>query len=540
MKKTLALLLILALACCFAACGQETAVGPVEASTVDELLAAIAPGAEIVLAEGEFALSTASDYGKSESEYYTWNDLGAGEYELTIQGVDGLTIRGAGKGTTTLIADSRWANVLSLEGCSSVTLTDMTLGHREQVDLCEGGVVRLGSSKDVTLQGLGLYGCGTLGVMAFQSENVTVADCEIYECSLGAIQLSSNQNVTISGTEFHSFGGDQPVQEIFGIWENTGVTISGCSISDSYVQDVFLIQGGADITLEKCRLNGVQISSSVYNLQTEGVVLKEMEYGDNELRNWYSSNSLTAVDAAGEPVAFEDETQEQTAPAPAVAAPVSTGEQTEVHVKTADEFLKALAPDTCIILDSELIIFSDATGYGTETGEYYYWEDNFDGPSLVIRNLSNLTVMAEGEDRGAHTLSAIPRYANVLTFENCSAITLSGFTGGHTEEPGACMGGVFQLRNCEDILVENCGMFGCGTMGVDAINTLNLQVINSEIYECSVTGIQLDSCENVTIAGTLIRDISNDWMDECPYFELRGSKNVTVDGQPLDSNYVGR
>ena len=66
MKKTLALLLILALACCFAACGQETAAGPVEASTVDELLAAIAPGAEIVLAEGEFALSTASDYGKSE------------------------------------------------------------------------------------------------------------------------------------------------------------------------------------------------------------------------------------------------------------------------------------------------------------------------------------------------------------------------------------------------------------------------------------------------------------------------------------------
>ena len=376
--------------------------------------------------------------------------------------------------------------------------------------------------------------------MAFQSENVTIADCEIYECSLGAIQLSSNQNVTISGTEFHSFGGDQPVQEIFGIWDNTGVTISGCSISDSYVQAVLLIQGGTDITLEKCRLDGVQISSSVYNLQTEDVVLKEMEYGDNELRNWYSSNSLTAVDAAGEPVVFEDETQEQTAPAPAVAEPVSTGEQTEVHVKTADEFLKALAPDTCIILDSELIIFSDATGYGTETGEYYYWEDNFDGPSLVIRNLSNLTVMAEGEDRGAHTLSAIPRYANVLTFENCSAITLSGFTGGHTEEPGACMGGVFQLRNCEDVLVENCGMFGCGTMGVDAINTLNLQVINSEIYECSITGIQLDSCENVTIAGTLIRDISNDWMDECPYFELRGSKNVTVDGQPLDSNYVGR
>lgn len=540
MKKTLAFLLTLALACCFAACGQESVAGPVEASTVEQLLAAIAPGAEIVLTEGEFALSTASDYGKSESEYYTWNDLGAGEYELMIQNVEGLTIRGAGKGVTTLIADSRWANVLSLEGCSSVTLADMTLGHREQVDLCEGGVVRLDSSKDITLQGLGLYGCGTLGVMAFQSENVTVADCEIYECSLGAIQLSSNQNITISGTQFYSFGGDQPVQEIFGLWDNTGVTISECSISDSYVQDVFLIQGGADITLEKCRLDGVKISSSVYNLQTEGVVLTEMEYGDNELRSWYSSNSLTAVDAAGEPVVFEDETQEQTAPPTATAEPVSTGEQTEVHVKTADEFLKALAPDTCIILDAELIVFSDATGYGTETGEYYCWEDNFDGPSLVIRNLSNLTVMAEGEDRGDHTLSAVPRYANVLTFENCSAITLCGFTGGHTEEPGYCLGGVFQLRNCEDVLVENCGMFGCGTMGVNAMNTLNLQVINSEIYECSVTGIELSSCENVTIAGTLIRDIWDDELGGGPFFRLYGSKDVTLDGQPLDSNYVGR
>ena len=41
--------------------------------TEDELLAAIAPGATIELAEGDFDLTTAADYGKeTDSPYYSW------------------------------------------------------------------------------------------------------------------------------------------------------------------------------------------------------------------------------------------------------------------------------------------------------------------------------------------------------------------------------------------------------------------------------------------------------------------------------------
>ena len=64
--------------------------------TVDELLAAIAPGAYIELAEGDFDLTTAADYGKeTDSPYYSWEIWDDG-WKLMLSEVDELTIRSAG------------------------------------------------------------------------------------------------------------------------------------------------------------------------------------------------------------------------------------------------------------------------------------------------------------------------------------------------------------------------------------------------------------------------------------------------------------
>ena len=108
------------------------------------------------------------------------------------------------------------------------------------------------------------------------------------------------------------------------------------------------------------------------------------------------------------------------APQPGVAEPVITGSQTAVHVSTADEFLAAIASDTEIIVDAELIDFSTASNYGaygTSEGNYR-WNEEFDGPELIIQNVTNLTVRGSGEERTDKVLSCVPRYADVLTFEN--------------------------------------------------------------------------------------------------------------------------
>lgn len=241
----------------------------------------------------------------------------------------------------------------------------------------------------------------------------------------------------------------------------------------------------------------------------------------------------------------EDGSDATEAPLPALAefTPVSTGEQTLVHVSTVDELLAAIAPNTEIILDEELYLLSEASNYAVNGSMYYRWEEVFDGVQLTIQNVSNLTIRAEGDDLTAHTISAAPRYAHVLNFENCEAITLEGFTAGHTIEPGSCTGGVIGYLNCENVLINRCGLYGCGVVGVWAENTKDVQVANCDIYECSWGGVYMQKCRDVTFNGNTIRDLgeemSGEWWNGTP-FMLHNTQNITIDGVKKDDNYIGQ
>ena len=546
MKQMLALLLGLILTLGLTACGgaaaPETTVppttqGPKTVSTVDDLLAAIAPNTEILLEQGDYCLTEAADYGKSGTgSYYTWNDLGGGDYELQLQNLENLTIRGAGMDHTKVYTDPRSVNVLVLENCENVTLGDMTLGHTEMAEACEGGVLWVNDSKSITLEGLGLYGCGTIGIYTVNCQGVSVRECSVYECSIGGMHLLNTRDVTVTDSSFHSLGEEMPVSLVFNIWGVENMTVSGCTISDNYVFQLIYATDSNGIAFRDNLFQSNRVAEAAFSFQ-DPVIMEDNLFVEMDPRSWYTPESAIAVDSQGNQLVFEapQQTMEVT---PGVATPVSTGEQKQVRVKTVDQFLQALAPDTCIILEAKLLDFSKATDYGAGEGEYYYWAEECDGPSLVIRDLSNLTILAEGEDRTAHTLSAVPRYADVLTFENCSAVTLSGFTAGHTIEPGYCSGGVVTLRNCEDVLVDNCGLYGCGTEGINAQFSRNIQVVNSEIYECSYCGILLDNCDSVAISSTVIRDIQSEW-GQGNFFQFHSSTNVTLDGQSIDGNYAG-
>lgn len=235
----------------------------------------------------------------------------------------------------------------------------------------------------------------------------------------------------------------------------------------------------------------------------------------------------TTVDAVPVPQYSQYE-----APQPGVAEPVITGSQTAVHVSTADEFLAAIASNTEIIVDAELIDFSTASNYGDYgiSEGNYRWNEEFDGPELIIQNVTNLTVRGSGEERTDKVLSCVPRYADVLTFENCANIYVTHITVGHTQEQSQCAGGVLHFVSSQDILVEDCDLYGCGTLGVDADNSLNIQVINNLIHDCSYGGVQFSNCQNVRVDGNTFRDLG---MEDYPgsVFRIYDSQNVTCNGK---------
>ena len=103
----------------------ETSGKVVRVTSVDELLAAIAPDTVIELAAGEYDLSTASDYGAdTHSACYSWNGVwdeeGRNSAELVIT-ADNLTLRGEGMDKTVLAAVPRYANVIRFVDCQNLT-----------------------------------------------------------------------------------------------------------------------------------------------------------------------------------------------------------------------------------------------------------------------------------------------------------------------------------------------------------------------------------------------------------------------------------
>lgn len=141
----------------------------VSVHNVDELLAAIAPDTVIQLEPGTYNLSGAKGYGlPSENPYCAWTEKYDG-FELMLQNVKNLTIRGSGKVNTTLECDPRSASVINLKNCENVTLEDFTAGHTLELGQCSSGVIYLQNCTGVGMNRLGIYGCGMIGLQAADS-----------------------------------------------------------------------------------------------------------------------------------------------------------------------------------------------------------------------------------------------------------------------------------------------------------------------------------------------------------------------------------
>lgn len=550
MKKLISLMIAAIMLLSLAACGEapdsstaeteppETSAPKTEdgrtvteVTTVDELLDAIAPDTVIELTGQRYMLTEASDYGTgSDSGYYRW-DTGDGA-ELVIENVTGLTIRAANRDTC-IVTEPRWVNVLHFIGCEDITLEGFTAGHTDGA-YCSGGVLCFENTKGVTVDGCSLYGCGTEGVTTYSCEDVAVTGSEIWNCSQGAAFIYDSKNVSFDNCDFHgitaefgmfrtidsdkfallnstirdSSGGDV----FFNSSRSSGVYIGGCEVSGNKFRDMFASEL-IPVTVEGCALGDNDIIDWYADMEKLGSLYENSKAVDHE-RNVYSYSELQNMQ--------KTENAVWNAYVPEVSTPeVAVSEDGKVHVTTVDEFLAAIAPDTTIYLEPGVYDLSTAAGCGVTETDRYRWDLRFDGPSLVITGVDGLTI--EGAGAESVTIAAVPRYADVLGFERCAGLTLRGFTAGHTEEKGYCTGGVLYFDLCDDAVIDGCALFGCGIMGITASNCDDMNVSNTEIYDCEYGAVTLND-SNAVFDNCDIHDNGG------PDFQLYGSTAI-VDGK---------
>ena len=215
----------------------------------------------------------------------------------------------------------------------------------------------------------------------------------------------------------------------------------------------------------------------------------------------------------------------------ATAVPAETTEAAEAEgvytVSNVDDFIAAIGPDREIRLEPGTYDLSTASTYAGETGnEFCCWQETFDGYELVIQNAKNLTITGAGKD--SVTISATPRYAQVLRLYGCENISMTGFTAGHTKEPGYCVGGVVYLDGCATVSIRDVGLYGCGVTGVCADGCTGVTVANSDIYECSYNGVLVMNSLSVDVINCRIYDLGKGEWEASEVFCLDNSSDITI------------
>ena len=65
---------------------------------------------------------------------------------------------------------------------------------------------------------------------------------------------------------------------------------------------------------------------------------------------------------------------------------------------------------------------------------------------------------------------------------------------------------MLDFAGCDQIGVNNCALYGCGTLGVCAENCRNLYVQNTDIYECSMGAVWASGCYDVRLEDSSVHD----------------------------------
>ena len=196
----------------------------------------------------------------------------------------------------------------------------------------------------------------------------------------------------------------------------------------------------------------------------------------------------------------------------ALASTPPPPKQEVYRVKNVQEFLMALGSNRVIILESGPA-YNISEGFrNDEVMDFVNKTDqiglgyNYDGVTLVLEKVENLSIRGEG-NRPLRLLSE-PTHDFVITLEQCKDISIINLEMGHSPKQGECEGGVIRLNKCENILVQQCRMFGCGTEGIQCNETRNLRCEDSDIYDCNDYIFTVHRSSKITYSGCHFYDVS--------------------------------
>ncbi|TAE00906.1 MAG: right-handed parallel beta-helix repeat-containing protein [Bacteroidetes bacterium] len=185
--------------------------------------------------------------------------------------------------------------------------------------------------------------------------------------------------------------------------------------------------------------------------------------------------------------------------------------QNIVKVRTADEFVKAIASNTIIEMEYGLYSLNSHSQPETQT----------DGSGFYVKNISNLTIKGIGKFPAELVLDN-DEYATVIKFIDCNNIILDNVEIGHGASKGYCMGAVVGLKGTKNFTVKNSVLYGSGTYGIESFEgTSNVLCEKTTIRSCTYGAIYMQATNDVIFNDCNF--VANSNLD---IFDFNNCKNV--------------
>ncbi len=181
-----------------------------------------------------------------------------------------------------------------------------------------------------------------------------------------------------------------------------------------------------------------------------------------------------------------------------------------VTVSNTADLLNSIQNNRKILLEAGEYDFSQVAQKGINN---YRISESWDGTKNVVSEVSSLCL--EAKDGAKVELCIDEPYDPVISFNNSKGITLRNLTVGHHVEPGYCSGSVLYFEGVDHLTVDKCNLYGSGTYGIEAYNSNDADVKDTDIYECTYGLVSLRNVGTFNFKNCTMRDSSDLSMIAC-------------------------
>ncbi|MGH4123507.1 MAG: right-handed parallel beta-helix repeat-containing protein [Clostridium sp.] len=281
----------------------EKPIAEVTVSNVEELVDAIGSNKHIKLRKGIYNVSKIKDMvSKNKKINFVHEEYGYGygygydtcilktgvNYvdvtdgkELAIYGVNNLTIEGQGDEYVQIVAEPRDSYIFQFNNSDNITLKNLKIGHtiKDEAFICNAGVIKVINSQNFNVSNCLLYGCGTIGIYAYDVDNLNFDNSIIEKCTMGIMDVDSSTNINFTNSKLRK----SKEYTMICLNESQSIKFSNCEIADNNViSGRFAFMSGSNtknVEFLKCKFE--RNSAEVFMNAHFKVDFKGCTFGEN-------------------------------------------------------------------------------------------------------------------------------------------------------------------------------------------------------------------------------------------------------------------